>query len=173
MIPYSLIRSDRKTISIEINPEGQVLVRAPRFASAASINAFVLEKQQWVEKSRLKVAERKSRQPVIEEGDKERCLQRAREILPEKVLYYGKKLGVMPTGITVTGAATRFGSCSGKNRLSFSWRLMAYPEEAVDYVVVHELCHILHKDHSPAFYREIERILPDYRQRIKLLKGEE
>lgn len=70
-----------------------------------------------------------------------------------------------PAGITITAARTRFGSCSGKNRLSFSLYLMAYPEAAIEYVVVHELAHIRHHDHSPAFYREVEAYLPDWRAR--------
>ena len=83
---------------------------------------------------------------------------------------YSEIMGLYPTGITITGAERRFGSCSGKNRICFSWRLMRYPEEAIDYVVVHELAHIRHKDHSKAFYACIEQVLPDWRERRKLLK---
>lgn len=79
-------------------------------------------------------------------------------------------MGLVPTGIKVTSARTRFGSCSGKNSICFSWRLMLYPSEAIDYVIVHELAHIRHHDHSPAFYTLIERYMPDWRERMKLLK---
>jgi predicted metal-dependent hydrolase len=79
-------------------------------------------------------------------------------------------MGVAPTGVKITSARTRFGSCSGKNSLCFSLYLMEYPEDAIDAVVVHELAHIRHKDHSPAFYAEVERWMSDYRQRAKLLK---
>lgn len=68
------------------------------------------------------------------------------------------------------GGEKRFGSCSASNRLCFAWRLMRYPEAAVDYVVVHELAHIRYKNHGPAFYRLIASVLPDYKERIKLLK---
>ena len=98
-------------------------------------------------------------------------MKRAKAILPGKIQQYARRMGVCPTGLTVTSAKTRFGSCSGKDRLSFSWRLMAYPEAAIDYVVVHELAHIRYKDHSRAFYRFIESVMPDYRDRIRLLKG--
>ena len=97
-------------------------------------------------------------------------IRRAKEILPPKVAHYAALLGVEPTGLTVTSARTRFGSCSGKNRLSFSWRLMDYPEEAIDYVVVHELCHIRHHDHSPAFYDLIASVMPDHKARRALLR---
>ena len=79
-------------------------------------------------------------------------------------------MGVEPAGITVTGARTRFGSCSPKNRLCFSFRLMDYPMAAVEYVVVHELAHIRHKNHGPDFYKEIAAVLPDWQTRRQLLK---
>ena len=79
-------------------------------------------------------------------------------------------MGLRPAGVTITGAEKRFGSCSAKNRICFSWRLMQYPEEAVDYVVVHELAHILHKNHGKAFYACVEEVLPDWRARRALLK---
>ena len=79
-------------------------------------------------------------------------------------------MGLVPAGIKITSARTRFGSCSGKNSICFSWRLMLYPPEAIDYVIVHELAHIRHHDHSPAFYALIEQHLPDWKVRMKLLK---
>ena len=87
-----------------------------------------------------------------------------------RVDYWSDIMGLTPTGLKITSARTRFGSCSGKNSLCFSWRLMQYPREAIDYVVVHELAHIRHHDHSPAFYALIERYMPDWRERMKLLK---
>ena len=78
---------------------------------------------------------------------------------------------LVPAGIKITSARTRFGSCSGKNSICFSWRLMLYPPEAIDYVIVHELAHIRHHDHSPAFYALIEQYLPDWKARMKLLKS--
>ena len=83
---------------------------------------------------------------------------------------YAGLMGLRPAGISITGARKRFGSCSAKNRICFSWRLMQYPEAAIDYVVVHELAHIRHKDHSPAFYDCIARILPDWQERRALLR---
>ena len=79
-------------------------------------------------------------------------------------------MGVTPAGIKITAARKRYGSCSGKNSLCFSCFLMRCPEEAVDLVVVHELCHILEKNHGPRCYALLERVLPDYRERKKLLQ---
>ena len=79
-------------------------------------------------------------------------------------------MGVQPTGVRITSARTRFGSCSGKDSLCFSWRLMQYPEDAVDYVVVHELAHIVHKNHGPYFWALVGQYMPDYKRRRALLR---
>ena len=78
--------------------------------------------------------------------------------------YYGV------TGVKITTARKRYGSCSGKNSLCFSCFLMLCPEEAIDLVVVHELCHIQVKNHGPDFYALLEQVLPDWRERKKLLR---
>lgn len=96
-------------------------------------------------------------------------VQVTREI-PPKVRHYSTIMGLRPTGIRITSARTRFGSCSGKNSLCFSWRLMGYPEEAVDYVVVHELAHIVHKNHGPDFWALVGQYMPDYKRRRALLR---
>ncbi len=170
-IEYEIIRSKRRTMSVEVDTSGNVLVRAPRLMPKWTIEAFVRERADWIERARQRQARRQQNLPEIREEDKPLYVKRAKAILPSKIDYYARRMGVQPTGLTVTSARTRFGSCSGKNRLSFSWRLMAYPEAAIDYVVVHELAHIRYKDHSRAFYGFIESILPDYRDRIRLLKG--
>ena len=92
-------------------------------------------------------------------------------MLFRSVARYSAEMQLYPTGITITGARKRFGSCSGKNRICFSWRLMQYPEEAIDYVVVHELAHIRHKDHSRAFYDCVAQVMPDWRERRALLRA--
>lgn len=94
----------------------------------------------------------------------------ARRILSERTAHFAAIMGVHPTGLKITGARTRWGSCSGKNSLCFSYRLICLPMAAVDAVVVHELAHILVKNHSPAFYAQVTRILPDYESRRTLLR---
>lgn len=79
-------------------------------------------------------------------------------------------MNLYPTGLKITSARTRFGSCSGQNSICFSWRLMDYPELAIDYVVVHELAHIVHKNHGSQFWALVERYLPDYRARRAMLR---
>ena len=161
MEEYRVIRSARKTLSLEITEDLTVLVRAPYQMSQSRIDAFVERQQDWITAHRERCRQWQERLD---------CIARAKEILPQKVEYYGRLMGLMPTGLTITDARKRFGSCSGKNRISFAWRLMRYPEEAIDYVVVHELAHIRHKNHGEAFYQLIASVLPDYKERIKLLK---
>ena len=90
--------------------------------------------------------------------------------MPKRVEYYSVLMNVKPTGIKITSAKKRFGSCSGKNSICFSYYLMLYPKEAVDYVVVHELAHIRHHNHSKDFYNFVSEFMPDYKEREKLLK---
>lgn len=163
---YRLIRSRRRTVSLQIGPDGQLVVRAPYLTPESEIRAIVARHQRWIRRQRA----RRAAHPEPTEAEREELIRKAKEILPPKVEHYASLLGVRPAGITVTSARTRFGSCSGKNRLSFSWRLMQYPQEAIDYVVVHELAHIRHHDHSPAFYALIASVMPDHRERRALLR---
>lgn len=163
-------RSDRRTMAIEVTRDGRVLLRLPWQVSEREARAFFESHRTWVETALLRQQARQAAHPEPDEETRLLCIRLAKENLPPKIARYAAQLGVTPAGLTITGARTRFGSCSAKNRLSFSWRLMLYPEAAIDYVVVHELCHILHKNHGPAFYRAVESILPDYRERKKLLR---
>ena len=168
---YTVIRSGRKTLALEVTREGQIIVRAPVRCPQAEITRFVDSHALWLQKALLRQAERRAAHPEPDETRKAQLIALAKAELPGKVAFLAKRMGVEPQGITITGARTRFGSCSGKDRLSFSWRLMDYPEAAVDYVVVHELAHIRQKNHSDKFYAQVAAVLPDWRQREKLLKG--
>lgn len=171
MTEYEIIYSKRKTLSLQVTADGKVIVRAPLKTGKKHIEGFVSEHEEWIARAKTKVENKKY---SLKEAlpDEEKALRKmAKEILPGKVRHYAALAGVSPGRITVTGARTRFGSCSGKNNISFSFYLMRFPEEAIDYVVVHELCHILHHNHSKEFYKEIEKILPDYKEREKLLRS--
>lgn len=168
---YELIRSNRRTLSLEITGDCRVVVRAPTRISRARIDAFVEAHRAWIAEHLARQQDRREKHPEPSKAEQEALIRRAKEVLPGKVAHYAARMGLYPAGVTITGARTRFGSCSGKNRLCFSWRLMGYPEEAVDYVVVHELAHIRHKNHGPAFYECVARTLPDWRARRELLRG--
>lgn len=167
---YELIRSSRRTLALEVTRNGRVIVRAPMRLSQKRIDGFVEEHAGWIEEHLAVQKRRRENHPEPSEEERMEYVRLAKEILPEKVERYSEIMRLYPTGVTITGAQKRFGSCSAKNRICFSWRLMMYPEEAIDYVVVHELAHIRHKDHSRAFYACVEKVLPDWRERRKLLK---
>ena len=169
-IPYELLRTRRKTLALEITPDCRVLVRAPLRTSQKRIDQFVADHADWLETHLARQRQRRERHPEPTPEERAAYIRRAKDDLPGRVQKYAGLMGLFPTGITITGARTRFGSCSAKNRICFSWRLMQYPEPAIDYVVVHELAHIRHKNHGPAFYDCIARILPDWRDRRALLR---
>ena len=168
---YTLIRSSRRTMALEITRDGRLLVRAPQRAPQAVIDRFVASHADWIAAHLEKQRQRAQSHPLLTDDEIAALRQKARDILPGRVAHYAGRMGVTPTGVKITGAKTRFGSCSAKNSLCFSLYLMAYPDPAIDYVVVHELAHIRHKNHSPAFYAEVAKVMPDYRERRKLLKG--
>ena len=157
-ISYQIIRSSRKTMSLEIKADGSVVVRAPLRLSEAKIQKFVEEKQEWILKNLEKIQERQHLQ------------NKACVVIPRRVAYYAEKLGVSYGKITLRQQKTRWGSCAANGNLNFNWLLILAPPEVLDYVVVHELCHRREMNHSQAFWKEVEKILPDYRERQKWLK---
>lgn len=167
---YEIVRSRRRTVALEVTREGRVLVRAPLHMPEGDIRRFVESHAAWLERARERVEKRRAAHPPLSEAEIAALRRRAQAELPARVAHYAAQMGVAPASVRVTAARTRFGSCSGKNGLCFSLYLMQYPQEAIDYVVVHELAHIRHHDHSPAFYAEVARILPDYRERRALLR---
>ena len=171
MSAYELIRSRRRTLALEITRDCRVLVRAPLRASKTRIDEFVAAHEDWIAlhlaRQRRRAAEAP---PPPTQTDIAALKARAKEVLPPKVAYWAGVMGVRPTGVKITTAQKRYGSCSGKYSLCFSCFLMRQPEAAIDLVVVHELCHIREKNHGPAFYALLAQYLPDYKERKKLLK---
>ncbi|MBQ7938320.1 MAG: M48 family metallopeptidase [Oscillospiraceae bacterium] len=166
---YKLIRSKRKTIELSIGEDFVPLVKAPLKMSTKDVETFVFKHEKWIEKQIL--AKREQAEKFAVSAEEEAALkEKARPYLTERTEYFSKLMGLQYSGIKITSAKKRFGSCNGKNSICYSWRLMQYPVEAIDYVVVHELAHIVHKNHGKEFYRLIEKYLPDYKKREKLLK---
>lgn len=165
-----VIRSDRRTLALEVTAQGVALLRAPRRCPASRLRQFAEEHGDWLQRTLARQQLRAQRHPEPHEAEREALIAQAEAVLPGRVTYYAARMGLTPTGLRITGAKKRFGSCSGSNRICFSWRLMQYPPEAVDYVVVHELAHIAEKNHGPAFYARIAAVLPDYRARQALLR---
>ncbi len=170
MTDYRVVRSKRKSLAIEVTRDLDVIVRAPFFVTDAQIERFVEGHREWLKKASERVRERRENYTPPSDEEIAALKKAAREYIPAKVMEYSALMGLKPSGIKITSARTRFGSCSGKNSLCFSYLLMQKPIEAVDYVIVHELAHIKHKNHGKRFYALIEKHMPDYRDRNKLLK---
>lgn len=92
------------------------------------------------------------------------------ERIKQRVKYYAAKVGVEPDATLVKDMAFRWASCSKNNVLSFHWKCMMAPPKIIDYIVVHELCHIHHRNHSNAFWNEVDKVMPDYAERKAWLR---
>lgn len=171
-LEVKIIYSARKTISIELKPD-IILVRAPRGLSYQRINSFLNEKWGWIEKHLRKMQEQRQETvelPRFTMDEIRELADKALIVIPQKVRKYAPLVGVTYGRITIRNQRSRWGSCSSKGNLNFNCLLMLFPEEVIDYVVVHELCHRKHMNHSSDFYAEVERVFPEYRRCRKWLK---
>ena len=169
-----VIRSRRKTLSAQIR-EGRVVVRAPLRTTDAEIRQFLEKHRRWLEKHLAKAREMEESKANLRRLTPEdiRALKKqARKVIPERAAYYAPLIGVTYGRISIRCQKTRWGSCSAKGNLNFNCLLMLCPEDVLDYVIVHELCHRKELNHSPRFWAEVEKVLPDYKQPLKWLKTE-
>ena len=176
-VEAEVVYSDRKSLGLEVSREGTVRVRAPKRASDLAIQSWVEEKKMWIARHYLEAMAR--REEAKERGVpdyvryralEEKYRRQAREKLSQRTAYFARQMGVSYGRITVRAAKTRWGSCSSRGNLNFHWKLALMPPEVLDYVVVHELAHRREMNHSPAFWAEVARILPDYQERRAWLK---
>ena len=181
-----IIRSNRKTLAIQINPDLSVTVRAPMYAPQSDIERILREKEGWIQKHIEKIREQEAKRKKTqgEKGEYGESVERdyltneeikkladkALQHIPKRVSYFAKQIGVTYGKITIRNQKTRWGSCSSKGNLNFNCLLMITPPEVIDYIVVHELCHRKEMNHSKAFWAEVEKVLPDYKEQVKWLK---
>ena len=170
-IKITIIHSNRKTLSIQLK-SGEIIARAPLRMKDKEIYSFIESKKTWIEKNLAKMEER---QKVLDEvqpftvDEIKALVEKAKTIIPERVRYYAPRIGVTYNRITIRCQRTRWGSCSSKGNLNFNCLLALFPNEVIDSVVVHELCHRKHMNHSPQFYAEIEKVFPEYKKWHKWL----
>jgi len=168
-----IIRSRRKTLAIQIAEDGHLIVRAPLRCSEREIVSFIEKSEKWINHQIRKARQRRRELEQLtpfSEQDIRSMAEKALGVIPGRVKHYAEKLGVTYGRISVRNQKTRWGSCTSKGDLSFNCLLMAAPPEVLDSVVVHELCHRLHMDHSKKFYAEVYRVFPDYDRWNKWLK---
>lgn len=176
-IPYELIRSARKTIALEINKDGALIVRAPNRCRKSDIEAFLAEKQGWIlekqdemRRRRSQLEKRREEQPEWSENDYIKARRLARAVFEQKVSLYASLMKVSYGRISIRDQKTRWGSCSSDGNLNFNWRLILAPEEVLDYVVIHELAHRREMNHSKRFWDQVAAVMPDYRKQRQWLK---
>lgn len=172
-----IIRSGRKTIAIEITRDLRVLVRAPFRMSDSDVRRFIEDKSSWLDKH-MKLAQKKIE--MIEQQNKtveKLTMEEIRQLadlalkeIPEKVEHYASIVGVGFGKITIRNQVSRWGSCSSKGNLNFNCLLMLTPPDVIDYVVVHELCHLKEMNHSAKFWGEVGQVLPNYKVPKEWLK---
>ena len=165
---YRIIRSDRKTVALQIKT-GEVIVRVPLAMTREEISAFVNKHRDWINK-KLSIFPKTPSGPAITEEGIEILTERARAIIPPRVAYYASFIGVEYNRVTIRHQKTKWGSCSGKKNLNFNCLLLLTPTEVMDSVIVHELCHLKHMNHSKTFYNEVLRVCPDYKKHDRWLK---
>ena len=162
---YEIIRSSRKTLSLQLRPDGTVLVRSPLRTSRQEIDAFVRRHEAWIRIHQQKLKERRQINASIPSLTQEQLEELARQaalVIPGRAAWYAPQIGVTYSRITIRFQKTRWGSCSSKGNLNFNALLMLAPPEVLDSVVVHELCHRKEMNHSDRFYREVLRVFPEY-----------
>ena len=198
MFDYTLIRSDRKTLGIEIDRCGRLIVRAPQRMRQAEIERFLQAKEPWIKEKQTVMLYRQNTvlpadsdvlwyfgkpYPMTRSDCTAPAVSAAAIAMPnnwsesEIIRWYGNELrrylnerlpywiaqtGLHPTACHVTSARGRWGSCSGKKSVNFAWRLVLCPSDVIDYVIIHELCHIRHMNHSVAFWSLVAQHDPAY-----------
>ena len=209
-----IIRSDRKSITLEIQSDGNLIVRTPRHVSHSFIQKLLKKKQQWIIEKQKLIHERQSKitpkqyvsgeeyyylgkkykldivdklsVPIdFNEGFRISVLykdnikglikcwyrKQAKKIIPQCVEQIADSHNLSFSNIRITSAEKRWGSCTGKKTLNFSWRIIMLPSDIIEYIVLHELAHLKELNHSKNFWLEVKQMLPDYNKRKKWLKN--
>lgn len=168
---YTVIRSRRKTMCLQVKEDGRTVVRVPLRMPERQIKDFVRRHEKWI-RQKQEAMQKRSTRPEITQQERTEGIEAAKQYIPQRVAYFAQRMGVTYGRITIREQKTRWGSCSGKGNLNFNWKLMRMPPEALDYVVVHELAHRREMNHSARFWAIVEKELPDYRERRRMLRNE-
>ena len=174
-VDIEVVRSRRRSIGLEVRPDGRVILRMPNRLPKRDALAFLQSMEAWLRKAVAQVEARESfaeaagLEPLTEE-ELSALTKAARAYFTEKCAWLAPVVGVDYGRISIRHQKTRWGSCSSKGNLNFNCLLMLAPEDIRDYVVVHELCHRKEMNHSRRFWAEVARVVPDYKEKERWLK---
>ena len=163
---YTLIKSWRKTLSITVK-HSEIIVRAPYLTSRSTLERFLFKNQAWIDK---KLATQRDTQPLSMHQIQD-LKNKAKTYIPKRVDEIARKFWKTYNRIKITSASTRWGSCTSKKNLNFSYRLMACPKHVIDYVIIHELAHLKEMNHSYKFWKHVSEMKPDYKNDELWLKA--
>lgn len=173
-IRVSVIRSARKSLGLEVRDANTVLARSPTRVSDRELKAFVENHRSWILEKTEVMAEREENRKSTPAPPPELLSKTDRMKIQlkigKRVRHYCETMGVTVGYVTVKNQKTRWGSCSAKGNVNFNYQLAFLPDELLDYVVIHELAHRRHMNHSRAFWAEVEKYCPDYLERREQLK---
>ena len=173
MSPIEVVRSRRKTLSLELRDDGRVLLRAPLWCSRRQLNAFLEKNRDWIERKLRESEQRRealARIPKFSEEELRALQKRGRQVFPARCAQLAPLLGVDYGRVCVRRQRSKWGSCSAKGNLNFNCLLLLAPESVLDYVVAHELCHRLEMNHSKRFWALVARLCPDYAEARRWLR---
>ena len=202
-----LIREKRKTLSITIGKNGEVIVKAPFGLNEKHINDFIKRKEKWIKNHTEKIKKLNKeyeaiistkkiilfntfynveeitglKQPTFQNSTlyinntnsfnerknqiKQWYIKTAKELLNKRLEYFSNIMDLEYSSFKLTNAKTKWGSCSSTKKIDLNWRLIMLKSDLQDYVIVHELCHLLEMNHSIKFYKCVESVLKDYKKR--------
>lgn len=172
-ITYIIQKSRRRSISVSVMTDNRVLVKAPYGTSERTVQEFLLSKKDWITKhleKQNREEEKAESLGLLSADEIKQIKKQAHKIIPQRVEYWANKIGVTYGRIAIRLQSSRWGSCAQNGNLNFNCLLVLMPQEILDSVVVHELCHRKHMNHSKEFYAEIDRVFHDYKRCNKWLK---
>jgi len=178
MEDIKVVKSNRRTFSLKIKRDGTVIVRSPLYASEKQIQQFVREHERWLIKhlaENEKMRSELSALPPLGDDEIKALKLRAKQYIPARVEYWAKIIGVEYSSVTIRMQRTRWGSCSSKGNLNFNCLLMLTDTDIINYIVIHELCHIKELNHSKRFWALVESAMPNYKSiqaRLKSVEGQ-
>ncbi len=160
-------KSGMRSIRLKISPQGEIFVVGPYTLTHEIVHTLLKQKSQWIEKVLTRIQERRV---VVLNEPYQIAKTRLRVFLEERVGYYCELYGVVKKRIIIKKYKGRWGSCSAQGNLCFNVMLATLPREMQEYVIVHEVCHRIEFNHSPRFWKLVEKAIPEYKVVRKEMK---